>query len=320
MTNPSESRHARIFEVTHPLPGSEPLDQFRPLNVPERFDRFTLLDFLDGYHSHYGRAHWERLCTEGRILCKRVPLKADRIVRGGEQFEQLLPQTIEPDVNSDIRIHFEDESLVVVRKPAPLPMHPCGRFSRNTLISILERVYSPHKLFLIHRLDANTSGLVVFGRDKRAANRVQQQFERREVKKTYLARVHGSPRISEFVSETRISESPCEAGARFPDPNGLEAKTEFRLLEVFGDGTSLVEARPLTGRTNQIRLHLWDCGHAIVGDPVYLPKGEMGRMQTIAVGDPPLCLHAIRLEFTHPETGAWAVFEDDRPEWAKANG
>jgi UPF0176 protein len=316
MKTPIESRHARIFEVTHPLPGSLPRDSFRPLNVPERFDRLTLLDFLDAFHPHYGREYWGMLCAEGRILCKRIPVRADRVVRGGEQFEQLLLQTVEPDVNADIRILYEDESIVVVRKPAPLPMHPCGRFNRNTLSSILDQVYSPRKPLLIHRLDANTSGLVVLGLERSPADLVRQQFERREVKKVYLARVHGRPESEAFASDTRISESPCEAGARLPDPKGLEARTEFRLVADLGDETALVEARPITGRTNQIRLHLWDLGHAIVGDPVYLSDGKMGRTQTLSVGDPPLCLHAIRIELTHPATGERVAFEDERPGWS----
>lgn len=311
-----ESRHARIFEATHPLPGSVPRDSFRPLNVPERFDRLALLDFLDRFHPHYGREHWEALCAEGRILCKGIPVGGNRIVRGGEQFEQLLPRAVEPDVNADIRILHEDGALVVARKPAPLPMHPCGRFSRNTLSSILDRVYSPREPLLIHRLDANTSGLVVFGLERGPADLVRRQFERREVKKAYLARVHGRPPAEEFASDTRISESPCEAGARLPDPKGLEARTEFRLVADLGDGTALVEACPITGRTNQIRLHLWDLGHAIVGDPVYLSDGKMGRTQTLSVGDPPLCLHAIRIELTHPATGERVAFEDERPGWA----
>lgn len=317
MTSPLEARRARLITATTPLPGSVPRNHYRPLNVPGRFDRFTLLDFLDAFHPHYGREHWKALCEAGQIHCKQKPVSAERLIRAGERFDQLLIDCVEPAVNPAIELVSEDESLIVVRKPAPLPMHPCGRFARNSLSSILAEVYDPTVPILTHRLDANTSGLVLFGLNRDVAKQLHTQFEERRVKKRYLARIHGRPEKPSFQSETRISENPCEAGARLPDPNGLEAFTEFQLLESFPDGTSLVEARPITGRTNQIRLHLWDQGLPIVGDPVYLPDRRMGRTQTLSVEDPPMCLHAVSIQFMHPSSGEMIFFEDRPPDWAR---
>ena len=311
-----ESRQRRIAEVTQPLPGSLPHDHWRPLNVPQRFDRFTLLDFLDGRHPHHGRDYWEKLCEEGRIIYQEQPAKASKIVRGGERYSHCLPAVIEPEVNVAIRILYEDDAFILVHKPAPLPMHPCGRFNRNSLLSILNQVYEPVKLLPIHRLDANTSGLVLFSPDKSMAAILHQQFAKRQITKIYLARVHGHPPLIEFLSETRIGKSPCEAGARLPDPQGQEARTEFRVLHLFEDGTSLIEARPITGRTNQIRLHLWDLGFPILGDPIYLPNQKMGRTQTLSMSDPPLRLHALRLEFRHPQSEEKLTYETEIPEWA----
>jgi RluA family pseudouridine synthase len=311
-----EERQQRLQELTKSLPGCRPHDSFRPLTVSQRFDRFTLLDYLDAYHPHYGRDHWYDLIQAGRILCKGKPLSPERIVRGGEQLSQWLPDCVEPEVSTEIRLIHEDEALLVLHKPAPLPMHPCGRFHLNTLSELLAPVFAPKKLHLIHRLDANTSGLVVFGFSKEAARVLHQQFENRRVKKFYLARVRGLPSQSEFRIEVRISETPCDAGARRPDPNGLPAETEFTLLKQFHDQTSLLEARPITGRTNQIRLHLWELGHPIVGDPVYLPDSEMGSTQTLNITDPPLCLQAFALELQHPETSESLRFEDTRASWA----
>ncbi|WP_256199412.1 pseudouridine synthase [Verrucomicrobium spinosum] len=98
---------------------------------------------------------------------------------------------------------------------------------------------------------------------------------------------------------------------------GQSARTDFVVLSRDGDGTSLLEARPLTGRTNQIRLHLAHLGHNIVGDPTYLQGGGLGDTQTLELGSPPMCLHAWKLGFKHPLTGERLAFETPLPDWAK---
>jgi len=306
----------QINEVTSPLPGSVPYDNIRPMNVPERFDQQTVLDFVAGLHGHLDLEYWKSECDAGRILYKNKPIAADRMVRGGERYDHLYPATTEPDVNADIRVLFEDHSLVVVNKPAPLPMHPSGRFNRNTLQSILNQVYEPQILKPAHRLDANTSGVVVLSRTRSIASRVQPQFEDRSAKKVYLARVLGHPEADQFRSETRISRTASQAGLRLPDPNGHEAMTEFRVLSRDTDGTALLEVRPLTGRTNQIRLHLWDLGLPIVGDPGYLPDRKLGEKQTLAIDDAPLCLHAWKVTLMHPTKHVEITFSAPAPEWA----
>ena len=286
--------------------------------MPQRFDRHTLLDCLDGFHPHIGRQQWQRTIEAGQVLHRDRPANANRIVRAGQRYVHLLPATVEPAVNAAIQIVYEDNSLVIVNKPAPLPMHPCGRFNRNSLVRILNRVYRPQRLRAAHRLDANTTGVVIFSRTRAIAHVIQQQFERRTVRKTYVARVHGWPQHENFICETRISEQPSAAGIRLPHPNGLDARTEFQLLQNFHDGTSLVEARPITGRTNQIRLHLWDLGLPIYGDPAYLPDQQIGQLQTLSVDNDPLCLHAARIELQHPSDNVAISFEAPLPQWASA--
>jgi RluA family pseudouridine synthase len=309
-------REAKIRELTTPLPGSVPYDNTRPMNVPERFDRRTLLEFLCVLHKHCGVKYWKQECDNGRVLSKDGPVPASRIVRAGERYDHLYPATTEPDVNADIRILFEDNALVVVNKPAPLPMHPSGRFNRNTLQSILNEVYAPEILKPAHRLDANTSGVVVFSRSRQIAARVQPLFENRSVRKTYLARVLGHPEQDRFQCDAAISAKATQAGLRLPDPNGLAATTEFTVLCLNEDGTSLLEVRPLTGRTNQIRLHLWDLEFPIAGDPAYLPGRQLGETQTLTPDDDPLCLHAWKLTLMHPTKHVELTFEAPRPQWA----
>ena len=207
--------------------------------------------------------------------------------------------------------------MIVINKPAPLPIHPSGRFNRNTLQAILQTVYHPQKPRPAHRLDANTSGLVVFTRTRHFAKFVQPQFERGEVEKTYLARVIGNPVEDTFFCDAPIADEPVVAGARQIDTaDGIPARTEFCVIHRDPDGTALLEVRPLTGRTNQIRLHLWHLGFPICGDPVYLPGNALGNRQTLAPGDPPLCLHAWKLTFRHPLTKEATTFEAPTPIWS----
>jgi RluA family pseudouridine synthase len=228
----------------------------------------------------------------------------------------VFPGTIEPAVHAGIEVLHEDEAILVLAKPAPLPMHACGRFNRNTLVHFLHAAWHPEKPKPAHRLDANTSGVVVCARTRHFAKLLQPQFTRGEVEKVYLARVHGHPADDEFTIDAPISAEPTQLGGREIEEDGRSAVTRFRVLRRDGDGTALLEARPLTGRTNQIRIHLWHEGFPIAGDPLYLREGGRGDTQTLALGDPPMGLHAWKLSFRHPLSGERVVFEAPAPGWA----
>jgi RluA family pseudouridine synthase len=311
-------RHEQLREATNPLPGSVPYDNQRPLSVPATCDGLTLLDFLITILTHVPREEWAASIASGRMLNREgLPVAADQRVRAGQRYLHLFPATIENDVNATIEIVYEDDALIVVNKPAPLPLHPCGRFNRNTLQSILSTVYAPHVPRPAHRLDANTSGLVVFSRTRPSASVIQPQFARGEVEKVYLARVQGHPPEDTFRCDLPISDSAGDLGSRTIDQeNGLAATTEFHVLERFQDGTALLDVRPRTGRTNQIRVHLWQLGWPICGEQAYLPGRKLGRTQTHQVSDPPLCLQASQLRFVHPLSRRAVEFAAARPGWA----
>ncbi|MCH9651872.1 MAG: sulfurtransferase [Deltaproteobacteria bacterium] len=308
-------RQSKLLQLTTPLPGSEPYLNHRPVNVPQRCDGFTVLDVLDHLLPHKGRDFWQQVCQEGRMHYDHAPIAAEETVRAGQRLEHLLPGTVEPDVNAGIHFLYEDSAIIVIDKPAPLPMHPCGRFNRNTVSYLLGQVYHPIKPRVAHRLDANTSGIVILTKTRAIAPLVQSQFERGEVEKTYLARVHGHPEQDEFICNASIANQPSQAGGREIDPTGLSARTSFEVVARLDDETAIVRVRPLTGRTNQIRLHLWHLGWPICGDTVYLPNRERGRVQTRDVNDEPLCLHAFQIAFTHPKTGERIEFKSPPPSW-----
>jgi RluA family pseudouridine synthase len=311
-------RHEAIQRAVNPLPGSAPYDNFRPVNIPEKCDGLTLLEALCALFPHVPSEEWEAELAGGRVLnLWKEAADATRRVRNGERFLRKYPNLVEPDVDGGVRILHEDDALIVVNKPAPLPMHPAGRFNRNTLQSILHSVYRPEKPRPAHRLDANTTGVVVLTRTRRFASLLQPQFARGEVVKYYLVRVQGSPTEDVFECDVAISAAPGEIGSREVEPaTGLPSRTEFRVRRRDQDGTTLLEARPLTGRTNQIRIHLWHLGLPVCGDPTYLPGQKLGETQTLRLSDPPLCLHASRIEFTHPLTGQRVEFAAPPPSWA----
>jgi UPF0176 protein len=312
------ARHAAIAQATTPLPGKLPYDNHRPIRISTKHEGQTLLDTLCNVFAHMQPEHWQARFDAQLILDREYnPVDASRRVRSGEWYFNRMPATSEPDVNAAIRVLHEDAAIVVVEKPAPLPLHPSGRFNRNTLQWILNDVYQPQRLRPVHRLDANTTGVVVFARTRQIAGRMQAQFESGSVEKHYLARIQGRPHEREFICDAAIGNNTTELGGRAIDEQGLAARTEFRVLHEFPDGTTLVEARPRTGRTNQIRVHLWHLGWPIVGEQAYLPNRQIGETQTHDVADPPLCLHAHRIAFTHPQTNQRVEFECAPPDWAQ---
>ncbi len=311
------TRQEALHRVTSPLPGSVPYDNNRPLKVPASCEGLTVMETLAVVLPHHPEESWEPVFAAGRMRDDdHRPVQPDDRVRGGQRLVQLVPGTLEPDVNAGIRLIHEDEAIIVLHKPAPLPMHSGGRFNRNTLAWFLAAAWHPQKPRPAHRLDANTTGVVVVSRTRHFASLLQPQFERGEVVKHYLVRVHGHPPADGFICEAAISAECGTLGTRTVDEShGLPAVTGFTVLRRDPDGTALLEARPKTGRTNQIRIHLQHLGWPVCGDPLYLADGQTGRTPTVSMDDPPLCLHAWKIGFRHPLSGAWTRFEAEPPEW-----
>ena len=310
--------HEAIAKATNPLPGSMPLENRRPVNIPAVHDGCTLLETLIRLFPQVAPAEWEERCAAGRFVNYGGTVRGkDHIVRSGERVVQVFPPDVEPAVSASIRVVYEDEAILVIHKPAPLPMHASGRFHRNTLQHILNEVYAPKYPRPVHRLDSNTTGLVVFARTRHFCRLLQQQFLAGLVDKRYLVRANGQPQEETFFSEAAISSGPDVMGTRvITEIDGLASRTDFQVLERSGDGTTLLEAKLETGRTNQIRLHLWQMGFPVVGDPAYLLDQKIGDTQTLDPQSPSLQLHAWKLAFRHPLSGEKMVFETERPAWA----
>jgi UPF0176 protein len=318
MTEVLARRQVQLRELTTPLPGSAPRDNFRPLSVSRRWDGMTLLAVLGHAMKHLTPEYWESEFSQGNLLDnahKRVG--AERIVRAGERYLHRAPQQVEPDVSFDLQFLYEDEVLLVLDKPAPLPMHAGGRFNRNTLQHALEEMYRPQKPRPAHRLDANTTGVLVVARTRHFAGQLQPLFAAGAVRKRYLVRVTGHPPEDRFACDAPVGTVAGKQGTRTVDvESGSSARTEFEVLERNPDGSSLLLARPLTGRTNQIRIHCAHLGYPVCGDQAYRGGDCAVLAQTASPGEPPLCLHAWDIAFRHPVSGQDLRFSARAPAWA----
>jgi UPF0176 protein len=294
-----------LHDASDPLPGSATRENRRPINIPAAHEGRRLLDVLIDLFPQISAVEWENRCDAARFIDYGGRVRGkDHLVRAGERVLQVFPPVAEPPVSADIRILYEDDALIVVNKPAPLPMHASGRFHRNTLQYLMNLVCAPFPPRPVHRLDANTTGLVIFARTRHICRVMQRQFIEAQVDKRYLVRVTGHPENDLFFSDAPISAMPGILGThRIDEESGLDSRTDFKVIRRDDDGTSLLEAKLGTGRTNQIRVHLWSMNLPVVGDPAYLPAGGIGDTQTLDTGAPPLQLHAWKLAFHHPRTG-----------------
>ena len=167
-------RHEAIRRAVTPLPGSRPRDHFKPLNIFGGCDGLTLLAALVRMVGNVSAAEWQAEFALGRIISlEQEPVAATQIVRAGQRYRHLFLNVTEPAVNGAVEIVHEDEALIVVNKPAPLPMHAGGRFYLNTLQHILNAAYYPQTPHPAHRLDANTTGLVLVARTRRFVRQLQ---------------------------------------------------------------------------------------------------------------------------------------------------
>ncbi len=217
------------------------------------------------------------------------------------------PLDLEPEA-IPLCIVYEDEELLVVDKPAGLAVHPSPGHSRHTLVHAvlahcpdLSGVGGTERPGIVHRLDKDTSGLIIVAKNDKAHLSLARQLKERKVEKTYLALVEGRFKQAEGVIDAPIGRHPrhrkrMAVVERGTSVRSREARTRYRLVREV-DGRSLLEVRPETGRTHQIRVHLASIGHPIVGDLVYGRKQRgPGRIER-------QFLHASRLAFRHPRTG-----------------
>lgn len=302
--------------------------------------------FLKDRYRKRSREAIKRAIDSGAITIQRSQgphlqigrLKASSQLIAGDEVLVLTQRREEPPVDFNYRILYEDDVLFVIHKPANLPVHPAGRYFFNTLLIHLKTqghqtpLRAEREYFLAHRIDKETSGILVLAKSKEVCMDLAEQFRERRTEKRYLAIVRGRPARDEFEVELamkRATHSLIELKMMLAPESqgGQSALTRFRRLETFSnrDGEfSLIECFPKTGRQHQIRVHLEAAGHPIVGDKLYgMPEAEALRFYErrhltpeaqARIILPRHALHAAGIRFRHPVTGKPIEFESELPE------
>lgn len=279
--------------------------------VEGRFDGWRLDHFVRDCIPRLSRTRIQTILLTQRDLGGERYWPSMR-VREGQEIVLLRPPPQEPDVPRDFAILYEDDVMMAVNKPAGLPVHATARFHRNTLMALLrERYPSSSTPVLAHRLDRETSGVILLAKAKRAEVILKEAFATRNVHKTYLAIVHGAPECDRWI-DLPIGDD-IESGIRVKQTiseTGLPATTKMNVLYRH-ERFSLVEAAPETGRQHQIRVHLAAIGHSIVGDKLYgadptlmIDYLRQGWNETLAAQLllDRHALHAWKITFDHPMT------------------
>jgi 23S rRNA pseudouridine1911/1915/1917 synthase len=276
----------------------------------ERVDRLVAAELVD-----LSRSVVQRLIKEGLVTVNAASVKASRRLEMGDLVRvhvppppivEILPEPI------PLIILFEDASIIVIDKPAGMVTHPAYGHTSGTLVNALLAHYPPlaqmghpERAGIVHRLDKDTSGIIVVAKTESVRLALQAQFKAREVQKKYLAVVEGHPEPMYRVIEAPIGRDPNNRKRMAVLRGGRQAITAYRVLELF-DEHSLVQVEPKTGRTHQIRVHMAFIRHPVVGDQVYGYRKQRLPLKRHF-------LHAERIRFRHPQTGQDVEFHADLP-------
>lgn len=279
-----------------------------------RIDRFVA-----NLDEKYSRNLVQKLLKEGKILLNGSEAKASSKVQIGQivtiDYEEETESKIQGE-DIPIDIIYEDNDILVVNKPKDMVVHPAVGNKNGTLVNAilgrheLSDINGDIRPGIVHRLDKNTTGVLVIAKNNLAHQKIAKQIENRETKKEYIALVRGLINENEGVIDMPIGRHQTDRKKMAVRKDGKPAITEFKVLKRFKEGYTLLSINLKTGRTHQIRVHMSHIGFPIVGDDVYSNgKNQFGVTSQM--------LHAHRLSFIHPTTNELVTFEAPLPEYFK---
>ncbi len=311
-----QEEHENLFEIVVP-----------PNQTKERLDKF-----LSRFIGQYSRARLQKAIAEGLVLVDDVPAKASHIVRPRQKIDVCIPKPGKVDILPEaipLHILYEDEHLLVLNKQAGMVVHPAFANYTGTLVNALlhycgdlSAVGGRQRPGIVHRLDKDTSGIMVVAKNDHAHHHLSAQFKAKTTERLYWAIVWHRFRKRSGRIETKIARSPKNRKRMTIQPQGKLAITNYRVLDTFRNH-SLVELKLETGRTHQIRVHLSFLGHPVFGDYEY--GGRSRQMAALSRSDtqtaaelldimPRQALHAKVLGFSHPITDEAMQFDSDLPQ------
>jgi 23S rRNA pseudouridine1911/1915/1917 synthase len=263
------------------------------------------------------RSYARQLIEDAHIRLNNRPARPSTAVRSGDIVSIFLPPPQPTDLIPEpiaLNIVYEDDDVVVIDKPAGMVVHPAPGHARGTLVNALLARYpdlvvgGDLRPGIVHRLDRDTSGLLVAARHDRALHALQEQQQARTMLKIYRAVIEGHMKEPEGLIDAPIGRHPHDRLRMAIVASGRPARTHWRVVEELGAYT-LLDVRLETGRTHQIRVHFASRGRPILGDPLYGPKKPR-----TTFGLTRQFLHAYRLGFAFPSSGAWVEFTSELPE------
>ncbi|MBU1260664.1 MAG: RluA family pseudouridine synthase [Planctomycetes bacterium] len=303
------------------------------LRVGSNITQRRLDKYIQGRLSNFSRTTLQKLINEQAVTINGKPAKPSTRISPGDVVDLILPPPQSKEIipeNIPLNIIYEDDDILVLNKQANLIVHPARSYKSGTLINALayhakelskgsESRFIGIRPGIVHRLDRNTTGVLIVAKNDTAHWRLAKQFETRKTKKCYLAIVHGTPDLTADCINKPLAVHPRIREKMAVLPLGKEAITYYEVIERF-KGYSLLRVNIKTGRTHQIRVHMSYIKHPIVGDDMY--GGRIVYCWQIedrqAQPEEPLlarpALHAWQLEITHPQTGKLVKFEAPVPD------
>ena len=292
------------------------------VNVPAGVDQVRLDQFLSTLEEpEISRSYASKLIKDDRIQLNGKSCKASSKVKEGDELLIDMPEPVSLDVVAEdipLDIVYEDEDFLIVNKPKGMVVHPAAGHYHGTLVNAvmnhcgeeLSTINGVMRPGIVHRIDKNTTGLLVVCKNDKAHKSLAEQLKEHSITRKYVAVVCGNIKEDSGTVDAPLGRSKKDRKKQAIDMvDGRDAVTHFRVLERFGDYT-LVECVLETGRTHQIRVHMASIGHPVLGDDVYGPK----RCPFTLEGQ---CLHAKVLGFIHPSTGEYVEFDSEYPEYLK---
>ncbi|MGD0794144.1 MAG: RluA family pseudouridine synthase [Dehalococcoidales bacterium] len=260
------------------------------------------------------RTHAQKLIADGLVTVNGRAARASARLNAGDRIDFTIPPEAPSHLTPEdipLKIIYEDSDLMVIDKPAGLAVHPAPGHPEHTLVNAvlnhlpaLAATDESGRPGIVHRLDKDTSGLIIVAKNRLAQANLAAQFKSRAVNKYYKVLVKGRLTPEAGIIEANIGRDPRHRQRMAVVEKGREARTEYRVIKYLGDYT-LLEIKPETGRTHQIRVHLAAIGFPVVGDATYgVPSPHIARQ----------FLHAGKIGFKLPSTGEWVEFESPLPE------